>query len=426
MEKVTTPERKLSPCERRVVEFCEKHAVAQHMFDKVAKSISTKVRYATGIEFFCEHLGKNPTEIVEEYVADVKANAYDAFDKWERIFDDFAIFLEKKKNFASASVALYHAGAKALINTNVPRSLRLQAETPESYSRTIPGNTVDELKKIYGLCNVPERAYISFFKDSGMSKADAIIVNVGDLEDFEKGEQWIHLNVYRGKEKVEYETFLGPNAVRDLRAFFTLRESRGEKITKDSPIFIIDERPYTRMTIHALSTHLYRIHKRSGINFSSHRLRKFFETYMALTVRHPIVLKYWMGHAVRGKKSRDIESRYILPPTPEQLKLYKEAYKNIDLSGGTVEERVKAIEGIMGTMSDDQKDLMRKFGVTMMRKKEKVDESEEKTERDAEEPNVQKIVSESELAENLASGWRVVTALPSGKIIIEIAAEPPS
>jgi len=356
---------KLPPSRRKEIEYAESYSESKRMLDKVAKSISTKVSYGKACRLLGGFTKKTPTEIVAEYKADARGSLYECFDKWERIFDDFAIFLEK--NFGSATAHLYHSGAKALINCNVPRSARLQARSPEVHSREITPVNFEDLKKIYGMANVRDRAIIAFFKDSGISAREVVGLNIGDLEGFGKNETWIRIAVYREKEHVNYETFLGPNTVKALRAYVEVRKRKGEKVTDNSPVFITENKPFRRLDLHALRANLQQISKKTGIVVSTHRLRKFFETYMAIGKVHPIVLKYWMGHKI--KSGRDVEARYIIPPTPEQIKMYKEAYRNIDLARADTAEREAAIAAIPEAVRKE----LKRLGVTMMRKGEKKD-----------------------------------------------------
>ena len=411
---------KLPPYAEKAIKFCEQYAEGKHMLAKVAKSTNTKIAYSMGCKFLSDYLGKTLSEIVAEYKADVQKNQYEAFDKWETIFDDFAIYLRDQLNYKSASVHVFHIGAKALINTNVPRSLRLQAKTPEVYSRTIPPITFEDLKSVYEMANVRERAFIAFLKDSGISASDAVRVNIGDLEGFDKGESWIRIRVLRKKEHVEYETFIGNNAITALRAYLKFRERRGEKITKETPIFITETKPWKRLNAHALQTAFRRIKLKTGIVISTHRLRKFFETYMALTVRHPIVLKYWMGHKI--KRGRDIDARYIIPPTPEQLKLYAEAYKNIDLrpKRNEKEQRIQAILDNARMLGKSEEEIER-IRTMIIRKDVSVEEVIEmlKRKNETNDCDCQKIISLSDLETHLNEGWKYIDKLPNGKVVIE-------
>lgn len=414
------PARKLVPSEREFVGFVEASSAGSHMLDKVGKNQNTKIAYSKGCRFFSDFMKKGLDEIVAEYQQDVKSNAYEGFDKWERIFDDFAIYLEKTLHLGTSSVSVFHSGAKALINCNVPRSLRLQAKSPAVVSRTIQGCTLDEVKEIYSIVAVRERAIIAFLKDSGMSRADALILKIGDLQDFEKGEQFIHLQVYRGKEHVEYETFIGPNAVDALRAYFKWREKNGETLTKESPLFVTSKRPFRQLNENALNSIFLLMKKRTGKIISSHRLRKFFETRMACAHVNPATLKYWMGHSIRGRGN--IESRYILPTTEEQLALYKEAYHEIDLTGGTLEERATqaAKAELAKMMTPEQKEIFTRAGYKF-RRKETIDEAAKETCPDGKHCGEEdfKQISESQLLQYLRQGWQISYKLDGGQVIIK-------
>jgi site-specific recombinase XerD len=409
---------KIHPRDRSYIDFVMQFPEGKHMLEKIVKD-STKIAYAKAVNFLTDFLGKTPTQIVQEYQADVKRNLYEASDKWEPIFDDFATYLKNEKKYSSATVTLYHSGAKNLINMSVPRRMSVQAKTPIAFSRTIAGVPFNDLKEIFAISNVRERAIIAFLKDSGMSKADVVGLNLDVLENFERGDQFIHLDVYREKESVEYETFIGPNATEALKAYFILRRSHRENLTPKSPLFVIDEIPFSRLDPESMSTAFQRLTKRSGKVISTHRLRKFFETYMALVVRHPIILKYWMGHRIG--KGRDIEARYIIPPTPEQLKLYQEAYHNIDLTGGTLEERAKtaAKEQFEKMLTPEQREVIAKSGLKLMRKKENVSATKDECE-DGKHcgENKFKQILETKLLRYLKNGWQIVYKLANGEVIV--------
>jgi hypothetical protein len=131
---------------------------------------------------------------------------------------------------------------------------------------------------------------------------------------------------------------------------------------------------------------------------------------MALVVRHPIILKYWMGHKIR--KGRDVEARYIIPPTPEQLELYKEAYKNIDLIGTTVEERVKAIEELTKSLTPEQKEKMQKYGIRWTKRAKRETNGGDCGERFEQ-------IAESQLLGYLKAGWTIAHKLSNGEVIVK-------
>ena len=416
--------KKLPPSQQKLIAFCESSVEGKHMLRRVARSISTKVAYSKGCRFLSDFLDKTLSEIVSEYKTDIQKNQYEGFDKWETIFNDFADYLREDLGYKSASVHLYHSGALALINENVPRSLRLRAKSPEVYSEEIPPITFDDLKKVYGMIGVRARAIICVFKDSGLSAADAVRLNFKDLHGFAENKSWVHIRTVREKEHVKYDTFLGCNAVEALKAYVTVRKQKGEDVNQDSPVFVKENKPFNRLNLHALRADFQRIQKQTGITISTHRLRKFFETYMALTVRHPIILKYWMGHKI--KSGRDVDASYIIPPIPEQLKLYKESYKNIDLTPKPDEFEMVIAETQARTegMTAEQK---RKFIERLSTRNPKILEHpaikkliEESTKGGglALEPKFKEI-GESELLAYLTNGWRIVYKTEKGTVILQ-------
>jgi hypothetical protein len=111
-----------------------------------------------------------------------------------------------------------------------------------------------------------------------------------------------------------------------------------------------------------------------------------------------------MGHKIR--KGRDVEVRYIIPPTPEQLKLYREAYRNINVSNNILEKNISVIE-------NERPPSVKKHQVITVQRNNHATQINNATLRS------QKVVTEDELQNCLSEGWRFVTVLPSGNIVIE-------
>jgi integrase len=242
--------------------------------------------------------------------------------KWERVFDGFASHL-KGLGLSPSTVSLYHLGARMLINRNVPRSLRLMASPPPRHSRVIPPPSKNQLLKVWSRLDARGRCIVGVLKDSGISASDAVRLRVGDLEGYLEGEEFCHVRLVRVKEHVAYDTFLGPDAT------LSLREWLGGDATADTPVFTLAKPKGAAMGIEALRKYLKRLSMDVGVPLSTHRLRKYFATYMAMEIRHPVILKYWMGHKVA---KGDVEARYVIPPLPEQMELYKKAYPAIRLA----------------------------------------------------------------------------------------------
>ena len=78
-----------------------------------------------------------------------------------------------------------------------------------------------------------------------------------------------------------------------------------------------------------------------------------------------------------------------------------------------MEEQLKAIEEVTAAIPEEQREIMKKHGITMMRRVRREGENEDNG------GTTQRIVDEDSLQGYLATGWRVITTLPSGNIVIE-------
>ena len=348
---------------------------------------------------------------------EAKAEYAQALEDWDVKLDQFVNWLTRTKGFTKKVSSSIHCTIKSLIKYN--SRLKLSIGTPSvGLPESLKPITMDEFKKMFAVATLQQRWLLTGLKDSGMSREDFLELTYGDIkESFEKGLDFIPLKVSRRKEQLHYETFLGPNAVETLRLYLDIRKRRGEVITDKSFLTVQDIVPYEKLALNSLSKTVMRIGERVGIKASPHRLRKMFDTYLALKVRHPIILKYWMGHKL---KMSDIEASYIIPPTPEQLKLYQEAYPNIDLTGGTLEERAKkaAKEQLEAMLTPEQRELLHK---AYMRKGEPAKiPPKPKREKDCNGEHCEfKQVNESELLQCLKDGWQVIHKLSNGDIIVK-------
>jgi integrase/recombinase XerD len=269
-----------------------------------------------------------------------------------------------------------------------------------------------------------ERAIMMVLKDSGISREDIVVLKYGDIQnEFETEKDVIHVRLVRQKELISYETFIGKNAIESLKAYLQFRKAKGEQITKDSPLIatVSDK----AMKPEVLSTIFVRLSKKAGFLTSPHRFRKYFESHMGLSAPS-ILVKYWMGHSLGVEKS------YFMPTLEKQRDAYAQAYKEIDIfrtETSDVERRTQMlIDQIVLVKPDVDKKALRNLLAKMKTTKDIDDMTNKglvnilsmlKTEKESKhETDCQKIISESELSKFLNDGWKVITCLPSGKIVI--------
>ena len=391
-------------------------------------SEATEKMYARALQRFCEYLGKTPDQLIAERKEELKSDEEKIKRKAEEALKSFCLHLRKQ----GITSVQYHASIRSFYKYNY---YPLVIRTPPEIFDVIPPITMEEFRLIDAAAGVRYRAHIRFLKDSGMSREDAVKITYGHIrKEIEAGKSFIHLYVKRQKEKIRYETYLGPNAVEALKVLFTTRRNRGEEITDDTRIFAsIKGKPISADT---LSVELRRLGKKVGITLSPHRLRKLFETYMAVGGVHPIILKYWMGHKVRGS---DIEAKYIIPPEPKQRELYMEGYKNIEIAPRPeidelqikwvlLKERARLLghdpmlifkrkkkerAPIREQVKLLERELPRLEGLSLRRVKRK-----ERTKPNGGNCNSHAIITEEQLLSYLDDGWEIVRELSNGNIVV--------
>lgn len=385
------------------------------------KKLGTQKNYAMALERFCEYMEMTPDEIIAAYTKALDSNTRKAVEDWNDNLDLFVPWAIEKYGLSRSRAKDHFAGIKSFFDNNV--AIKLTARTPEAYSKERLPTSIDDIRdKILPHADIQETFIILFLKDSGVSQAEALRFNVGDIEDLGNG--FGYLRVFRRKEGVNYETFIGPNAMNAMHQYLEYRKREGETITNDSPLFTKKNKLGERLTRSLISWQLTELGKKAGVELSTHRLRKCFETYLALGKVHPIILKYWMGHKI----GRDIEAKYIIPPTPKQKEAYMEAYEHIDISGQSLAEvrrRQEVSEALMDKLmrgesfTDEDRANVKRYGIRLRERAGRSKPAENADCPDGEHCPTFKEVGEEELLAHLQDGWKITHNLQNGRVIIQ-------
>jgi len=395
------------------------------------EKLGTQKNYALALERFCEYIEKNPDEIIAAYKESLDKSVHEGVDEWNEHLDLFVPWIMDKYHIGRVRASSAFCAIKSFFEYNV--SIGLSAKMPESHSVSLLPVTIEELRdKVLPYADITEKFVISFLKDSGVSQAEALRFNVGDIKDL--GNEFGYIRVFRRKENVDYETFIGPNTMDLMRKYIAYRKHHGYEVNEDSPLFVKKNRMDERLTAKGIIGILLRLSEKVGVKISTHRLRKTFDTFMALGKVHPIILKYWMGHKVKGGKG-DIEAKYIIPPTPKQTEAYMEAYKYIDIAAQQLSEDERRIQAtfdnlrLTGFSEEDIERYREERGKTWRTAKELITAIRQRARRpkpteNADCPNGKncptfKEINESELLTYLQDGWKVAHNLQNGKVIVQ-------
>jgi len=210
----------------------------------------------------------------------------------------------------------------------------------------------------------------------------------------------------------EYYTFIDRSGVEALRRYLNTRGNLADLDEKE-PLFLSNFGVGRGLSDTTLRRIVKKATKNAGLDermIWPHCLRAAFYNMLVGKV-DDVEREFMFGH------SMGVRTHYFAPQFVEKL---RSAYSRVEWSrpgvGVTREEvRSEVISTLLGKYGDDELEpIARNLGITP-------EEIRVLIKRLRPEPvdDCQKIVSEEELPNYLQEGWRVVTALPSGNVIIE-------
>jgi len=426
---------KINPADIERIEWVKSFKSGEKWFLKLRKQyglkMGTQKNYAFGLKRFCEYISKNPDEIIADYKDALAENVEAGVSDWNDNLDLFVPWAIDKYGLSRSRARDHFTAVKSFFEHN--SSIGLSAKTPNVRTMSLTPTPIDAIReKILSHADINTRFIVIFLKDSGMSQDDALRLNIGDINDLGNG--FGYIKTYRAKEGVDYETWVGPNTIDALKQYLDYRKRNGGDISESAPLFVKKTKIDERLTSPLIGYMLRDLGKRAGEPLSTHRLRKTFETFLALGRVHPIILKYWMGHTVKGGKG-DIEGRYIIPPKNKQLEAYREGYKHIDIAAQQLSEDERRIQAtfdnlrLTGFSEEDIERYRKERGKTWHTAKELITAIRQRARRPKPAENADcpdgkncptfKEINESDLLNHLQDGWRITHHLQNGKVIIQ-------
>jgi|SRR5271157_2099688 len=278
---------------------------------------------------FCEEIRMNPDEIIKARIEDLKS-----FDPNIRCrFEDEVLAVSrkfKKENGYYIGRGVTVAMKSFFFHNRLPLILKSpKMKDPETYTPT-----KEDIEKLYRSANPGwERARISFIYQSGIRRGSIPFLTYGHIKkDFEAGIIPLHIHLKKEEVKGEYfpyDTFIGKQAVEDLRLSLELRK-RGtrkippEVITDKSPLFrqentaVVEPCGETAFTSWFVS-----LSKRAGFpeeeTTTPHAVRRATNTGLEKSKMMP---PNWIDH-VMGHRPGSAQGKHYSKPSLEEL---REAY----------------------------------------------------------------------------------------------------
>jgi integrase len=274
---------------------------------------------------FCEEIGMNPDEIIKARIEDLRS-----FDPNIRCrFEDKVLAVcgkFKKENGYYIGRGLTVGMKSFFFHNRLPLILKSpKIKDPETHTPT-----KEDIEKLYRSANPGwERARISFSYQSGIRRGSIPFLTYGHVKkDFEAGIIPLHIHLKKEEVKGEYfpyDTFIGKQAVEDLRLSLELRKRGTRKIP---PEVITDESPLFRQENTAViqpcgetafTSWFASLSKRAGFpeeeTITPHSIRRATNTGLEKSKMMPL---NWIDH-VMGHRPRSAQGKHYSKPSLEEL-----------------------------------------------------------------------------------------------------------
>jgi hypothetical protein len=400
------------------------------LFLEAIKSPVTQEVYMRRLTTFLDHIGMN----VDGFVAKAKAQP-----KWTQEIIMNYLLKEKEralnKEIEPSTVGNVKKPVKLLLEMNDVTGINWK-----KISRILPSArryaldrapTIDELRFLVSNSELRFQAILITMTSSGIRIGAWEYLDCGDIEPIKKNGEVVaaKLQVYTGTPEAYY-TFITPEAYRKLEEYIGLRESHGEKITKNSPLIREKWRSVKGASIGEIgkpkrlkTTGVKRLfedmlwkfgirkEKKRRHEFSIHSLRKFFKT-RAEQVMKPINVETLMGH------STGISDSYYRPTEKELLEDYLKAVplltvsevdevrRESQLSRQQLEERLGQLEDLVSQLVGEKGEQ-----VLSLDQNHNEDTSNKNSSK--------KVVKVEEIDRLMKEGWEPTMTLPDGRVVMK-------
>ena len=367
---------------------------------------------------YCETVHKNPDELL---ALKVKSESRDA----ELLLDKFVA----SSPFTNAITYNIAIAVKSFHKHNYRDLAKASGVVSLIKVKPYRKHSKEELLKIYRACQNPmHRALITFTFSTSIAKESLTKLKWKHLEPNWETEEYPHISlpseIIKGHGRGKYrdtrqETFLTPEAKKDLIEYKQWMSNQGVQFTVEDPIFVSAKglKRKGALTTEGLTMVAHVLSRRSGIPFSWHDARRYVETALEEIKIHP----NW-ARKIRGRKVRGEESPYSRPAIEQLRKAYSEAVPLLEFTRETDLTELKKRQQIVEQLTDKlirgepftQEDNANRerYGIHLREYK--------RTQHNGGDCGEQfEQIGESQLLNYLRSGWSIVSKLQNGEVIVK-------
>jgi len=293
---------------------------------------------------FCKWADKTPDELFKIRTENNSGH------KMEKLLDRF-VADESLKN--SVRVCASNA-VKSFFKWNYEDLPDKSGQITQMKQKPYRNPTKDVLRRLQAVCYNPrDRALVSFVNNTAIALETLACIQWLHFEEDWETQETPHISVPDkflkghgiGKWKgVRQETFLTPQAKRDLIFYRDWLRRKGAVITRESHVWLQVEEPFASLDKVGIKGAFFDLAKRAGVKFSAHDGRRYVQT----ALEHPDVgmPPNWI-QKIKGRKVRGEHAPYSQPAIEKLREVYRKAVPILEFSHGG--EQLEELHGMVSS-----------------------------------------------------------------------------
>ena len=342
----------------------------------VAKSPNTRRNYSHDLNSFAAFTGKTPDELIIEAEAEIKDSK---LMRERSVSDDVPDFLEhlKGKNLAPNTIRNYIMAIQSFYtfyDIQFPKQRNLESTVLET-NIEIP--TKEDIQAILKHTDELERAIVLVGVSSGLSMNEIINLKVGNFRTGHNSTTGITtLKLRRGKTKVDFITFLTPEASQAVNDYLKFRERTSDSTDKRKQNQLLKQHVYADSDylfigrtipnewLDKKDESLRKLERNSFLKLyrtlneksrkstpkgtwniiRSHNLRKYYNSALINAGADSFFVEFTMGHKIPDTKDRYFrhDSNSLARNIFEKFIPFITIQKELDISESEDFKRIKA------------------------------------------------------------------------------------
>lgn len=338
------------------------------------KNEGTIRTYTSALKAYIEYKRCTPKELIDQAEEDrKKPPRYRGQPEYDlKAFSDWLINeyqqkgkgRGKRKNSGkkgvSPNIAYTYANAlRGFYSANgFPLDIEIQKTPPKKENFKLALRPPDIKRLLDATTNLRDKAIILTLFQSGMSINECCNLAYSDIaKGLEAKEEPLNLHLIRKKEQVEYDTFIGTEAIEAIKTYLDQRRRTGEVFTQNTPVFILE------FTTNLGSTKIRKIYA-SLLEYSirsaalkaglvtqeqidiadmspcrPHALRIAFISILKMAGINNTIVEYFAGHTISPT-----EKAYLRLTTDELRKIYKQYEKFLSINNQVDNQKIQELE----------------------------------------------------------------------------------